>query len=421
MINKKLLVDNYEETKKKLMLKGDFAKLIDDTKKVIEEKSELQVKIDNMRADLNKLNNEIKLTGGKDESLRNQIGAKKEELKTLEPLFNELEQKEKNLLYLLPNAPADDAPIGVCESDNVVISYHNYNEENYKNKTYKTHFELGEDLDIFDPVRSSKVSGSMFSILKGDGASLLRALINLALDINRSKYTEIIAPHFVTTSTITNTGHLPKFKDDQYKIDGEEMWANPTAEVPLTGMHAGEVFKSNELPIRYMAYCVSFRKEAGSAGKDTRGMQRLHEFHKVEMMAMCKPKDIKEEFLGMVDDAIKIIELLKLPYRLVDLCSGDMGDKYARCYDIEVYAPGVDKWLEVSSVGYFTDYQSRRANIKYLKEDGTKELVYTLNGSAMATPRVWAAILENYQNDDGTINIPEVLKPYMSNIEKIEK
>ena len=413
MINKKLLTYDFEKTKKKLLLKGTDDKLIDDVRDTIERKLALQVQVDKLREELNKLNNEIKLVGGKDETLRKQIALKKDELKDIEPQFNELEQKEKDLLYLLPNPAADNAPVGKHENDNVVVSYHNYNADDYKDKTYKSHWELGEALDIFDSKRATKVSGAMFSMLKGDGASLLRALISLGLDLNREKYTEIIAPHFVTTNTITSTGHLPKFKDDQYKIDGEEMWANPTAEVPLTGMHAGETFKENELPVRYMAYCVSFRKEAGSAGKDTRGMQRLHEFHKVEMMELCKPEDIEKEWLSMVDDATRIIELLKLPYRIVDLCTGDMGDKYARCYDIEVYTPAFDKWLEVSSIGYFTDYQSRRANIKYLKEDGTKELVYTLNGSAMATPRVWAAILEHYQNEDGTITVPEVLVPYM--------
>jgi len=413
MINKKLITDDYENTKKRLILKGTEEKLINEVREVVEKKATFQMQVDKLREELNKLNNEIKLVGGKDENLRNQIAIKKAELNDIEPEYNELEKKEKELLYLLPNFADDNAPIGKDENGNVVVSYHNYNAADYKEKIYKPHWEIGEALDIFDAKRATKVSGAMFSMLKGDGANLLRALINLGLDLNRGKYTEIIAPHFVTTTTITSTGHLPKFKDDQYKLDGEETWANPTAEVPLTGMHAGETFKENELPKRYMAYCVSFRKEAGSAGKDTRGMQRLHEFHKVEMFELCKPEDIEKEWRAMIDDAVKIIELLKLPYRLVDLCTGDMGDKYARCYDIEVYAPGLDKWLEVSSIGFFTDYQSRRANIKYLKEDGTKEYVYSLNGSAMATPRVWATILELYQNQDGTVNVPEVLIPYM--------
>ena len=413
MINKKLITDDFKRTKERLAHKGTDGKLLDEIKVTIEERAALQLQVERIREELNKLNNDIKLAHGKDDNLRNQISLKKDELKDIEPKYNKLEQKEKDLLYLLPNFADDNAPIGKDESDNVIVSYHNYNVDDYKGKTYKLHWEIGEALDIFDPKRAIKVSGAMFSMIKGDGANLLRALINLGLDLNRDKYTEIIAPHFVTTTNITNTGHLPKFKDDQYKIEGEETWANPTAEVPLTGMHAGETFKKDELPKRYMAYCVSFRKEAGSAGKDTRGMQRLHEFHKVEMMGICTPDDIQKEWLAMVDDAVRIIELLKLPYRLVDLCTGDMGDKYARCYDIEIYAPGLDKWLEVSSIGFFTDYQSRRANIKYLKEDGTKEFVYTLNGSAMATPRVWAAILELYQKEDGTVTVPEVLIPYM--------
>jgi seryl-tRNA synthetase len=423
MINKKLLIDDFENTVRKIGYKGVNRGFLEEARDIILERGKVQKTLDDKREQINNINNEIKtrITEGKSiDDLKEQIRILKEEIPSLEEKYQELETKESKYLYEIPNLPDDSCPVGNSEEDNVVLEYVNYDENNYKNKTFLPHWELGEKLDIFDSKTATKLSGAMFSLLKKDGARMIRALVNLALDLNREKYTEILAPHFVTTKTITGTGHLPKFKDDQYKIENEDLWANPTAEVPLTGMHAGDVFEEIELPKRYMAYCVSFRREAGSAGKDTRGMQRLHEFHKVEMMGLCKPEQVMDEFNAMVKDARRIIDLLKLPYRVLELCTGDVGDKYAKCYDLEVYAPGVDKWLEVSSIGFFTDYQSRRCNIKYKKEDGSKELVYTYNGSGMATPRVWAAILENYQNEDGSITIPEVLRPYMGGKEKIE-
>ncbi len=256
-------------------------------------------------------------------------------------------------------------------------------------------------------------------MLRGQGSKLLRALIDMAFKLNEDKYVEFVIPTFVNSTTFTGTGHLPKFAEDAYGILNEDYWAVPTGEVPLTGMHRDEILPADTLPRRYMTYTSCFRREAGAAGKDTRGMQRLHEFHKVELVRICSPNDVKSEFESLLVDAVRPIELLKLPYRIVDLCAGDLTFSSQRIYDIEVYAPGVDKWLEVSSVGIFGDFQMRRSNVRFRRSPDQKpEFPYALNGSALATPRVWAAILEHYVQPDGTVLVPEVLRDFMG-VERI--
>ena len=231
--------------------------------------------------------------------------------------------------------------------------------------------------------------------------------------MHQDKYLEILPPHLVTTQSLTYTGHLPKFANDQYKCINDDSWLIPTAEVPLTASFAKTTFKQGELPIKRMAYTVAFRREAGRAGSQNRGLQRVHEFHKVELLKIVEPEQCEKELKDLFDDCLQIIKDLKLQYRVVDLCTADMGDKYARCYDIEVYAPGVKRWLEVGSVGHFSDYQARRGQIKYIDKDGNKKMAYTMNGSGIATPRVWAAIIETYQQPDGSIKVPDVLVQYM--------
>jgi seryl-tRNA synthetase len=254
----------------------------------------------------------------------------------------------------------------------------------------------------------------MFTMQRGLGATLARALCQFALDQNADAFEEIRPPSFVTTATLTATGHLPKFADDAYAIERDDLWAIPTSEVPLTSLHAGEVLDEAELPVRLMAYSPCYRREAGSAGRDTRGMLRAHEFDKVEILAIARPEDAPALLTELVGRAEALMAALELPYRIIEICTGDMGGSHHRSFDIEVYAPGCDAWLEVSSVSWFSDYQARRADIRF-KRTGQKgtEITNTLNGSALAVPRVWAAICENHRQPDGSVRIPNVLLPYM--------
>jgi len=329
-----------------------------------------------------------------------------------EAALKELENRMTDLWLLVPNLPDADAPDGKDAASNVVVS---------ESDTYKRpgvgsplpHWEIGKSLGILDLESASKMSGKMFSLFLGKGSRLLRSLISYGLSLHCDKYQEITPPHLVSTNTLTYTGHLPKFAEDQYSTSRDDLWLIPTAEVPLTAFSADQVFDFDDLPRRSCAYTVCFRREAGSYGTDTRGLQRVHEFHKVELLKIVEPSRCKEELADLLEDCLRIIKDLKLQYRVVDLCTGDMGDKYARCFDIEVFAPGLQKWLEVSSVGHFSDYQARRANIRYRASDGSKHFVYTMNGSGIATPRVWAAIIETYQQADGTVEVPDVLVPFM--------
>jgi len=253
----------------------------------------------------------------------------------------------------------------------------------------------------------------MFTFYRGAGAKLLRALIHFGLTLYAEEYTELIPPHFVRTETLTATGQLPKFAEDAYHLPADDLWAIPTAEVPLTSYFRDEILDYDDLPQRFMAYSVCFRREAGSAGKDTRGLQRLHEFHKVELLKFVRPEEAPAEHLAMVQDVERMLRLLGLPYRVLDLCTGDLGNSSARTFDLEVYAPGVGRWLEVSSVSHFTDYQCRRGNVRYRDSHGKPQFAHTINGSGLATPRIWAALIEHGQQPDGTILLPEVLQPFM--------
>jgi seryl-tRNA synthetase len=276
------------------------------------------------------------------------------------------------------------------------------------------HWETAAGLGILDNERATKISGAMFTMQRGLGATLARALCQYALDSNADAFEEVRPPSLVTTATLTATGQLPKFADDAYAIERDDLWAIPTAEVPLTSMYAGEVIDADLLPMRFMAHTSCYRREAGSAGRDTRGMLRAHEFDKVEILALATPEQAPGLLTELRDRAEKLIAGLGLPYRIIEICTGDMGQSHHRSFDLEVYAPGCDAWLEVSSVSWFSDYQARRADIR-LKRAGQKgtEIAHTLNGSALAVPRVWAAICENFRQADGSVSVPEGLRPYM--------
>jgi seryl-tRNA synthetase len=324
------------------------------------------------------------------------------------------------LLLHTGNLPAAAAPDGADERDNVVLRVEQFDEDAYGEHQRVPHWEIGTQLGLLDMERGAKLSGSMFAMYRGAGATLNRALCQAALDRNADAFEEIRPPTLVRTETMVSTGHLPKFIDDAYQLERDDLWAIPTAEVPLTSLARDEILDEADLPMRLMAHTSCFRREAGSAGRDTRGLLRVHEFDKVEILAYATPDQapaVHDEILARAEG---LIAELGLAYRILDLCAGDLGNSAARTWDIEVYSPGVGQWLEVSSVSWFTDYQARRANIRYRPapaegetKPGRPQVVHTLNGSALAVPRVWAAVVETHRQPDGSVALPEVLHPYL--------
>jgi seryl-tRNA synthetase len=333
--------------------------------------------------------------------------------KALDGEHDELSGALRDLLLRIPNLIHPDAPDGRSDADNPVVHGPVNLPESFPEHQRIPHWEAATELGILDNERAVKISGAMFTMTRGLGATLSRALCQLALDRNADAFEEVRPPSLVTTATLTATGQLPKFADDAFAVERDDLWCIPTAEVPLTSIYGDEVLAEADLPIRLMAYTPCFRREAGSAGRDTRGLLRTHEFDKVEILAIATP----EQAPGVLDDLLAraegIIAELGLPYRTVEICSGDLGQSHHRSFDVEVYAPGADQWLEVSSVSWFSDYQARRANIR-LRREGQKgtQVAHTLNGSALAVPRVLAAIIENYRQPDGSVTIPDALRPY---------
>jgi seryl-tRNA synthetase len=337
-----------------------------------------------------------------------------DELDAIETDVSRTEQELRSLLLTIPNTPAVDAPDGMSEADNVVVAVQGFDPDSYGRHQRVPHWDVAAELGILDLERGAKISGSMFPVFRRLGATLSRALCQLALDRNADAYEEIRPPTLVRRETMEASGQLPKFEEDAYHIEKDDLWAIPTAEVPLTSLRRGEILEADELPLRLMAYTPCYRREAGSAGRDTRGLLRVHEFDKVEILSVCAPEQAAAMHEELLSRATGTIAALGLPYRIVDLCTADLGLTHARCFDIEVYAPGADMWLEVSSVSWFSDYQARRANIRYRPAGGGATVMcHTLNGSALAVPRVWAALVETYRQPDGSVALPAVLHPYM--------
>ena len=320
----------------------------------------------------------------------------------------------KDILLRLPNIPHADVVVGSDDSQNPTITGPNNLPATFPEHQRVPHWDTATALGILDNERAVKISGAMFTMQRGAGATLARALCQYALDCNADAYEEIRPPSLVSTATLTATGQLPKFADDAYSMSKDDLWCIPTAEAPLTSIHAGEVIAEADLPIRYMAHSSCYRREAGSAGRDTRGMLRSHEFDKVEIFAIATPEGAPAMLTELISRVERVIANLGLPYRIIEICTGDMGQSHHRSFDVEVYAPGCDAWLEVSSVSWFSDYQARRGDIR-MKRTGQKgtEFAHTLNASALAVPRVWAAIMENFRQEDGSVAIPSVLHPYM--------
>ena len=340
--------------------------------------------------------------------------------KNLAERFDAVQAQLREIMLRLPNTPSAEAPDGASDHDNPVVKGPEQMPASFAGHRRVAHWDIATELGVLDNERAVKLSGAMFTMQRGAGAQLSRALCQYALDKNADAFEEIRPPSLVTTATLTATGQLPKFAEDAYAIERDDLWCIPTAEAPLTSMYAGEILDESQLPLRLMAYSPCYRREAGSAGRDTRGMLRSHEFDKVEIFALSTPEQAPSMLIELRDRAESLISGLGLPYRIIEICTGDMGQSHHRSFDIEVYAPGCDTWLEVSSVSWFSDYQGRRADIRYRRvgEKGT-HIANTLNGSALAVPRVWAAIMENFREADGSVVVPEVLRPYMRGLDRI--
>ena len=333
---------------------------------------------------------------------------------TLAAETDEVTSKLKDVLLRLPNIPHADVVVGTDDSQNPTITGPMNLPASFHEHQRVAHWDTATALGILDNERAVKISGAMFTMQRGAGATLARALCQYALDCNADAFEEIRPPSLVSTATLTATGQLPKFADDAYSMSKDDLWCIPTAEAPLTSIHAGEVLAETDLPIRYMAHSSCYRREAGSAGRDTRGMLRSHEFDKVEIFSIATPEGAPAMLTELITRVERVIANLGLPYRIIEICTGDLGQSHHRSFDIEVYAPGCDAWLEVSSISWFSDYQARRGDIR-MKRTGQKgtEYAHTLNASALAVPRVWAAIMENFRQEDGSVVIPAVLHPYM--------
>jgi seryl-tRNA synthetase len=414
LIDLDLLLNHTDSVAERLAGKKVERSLVTSARDAVLERRAINQELDSKRAEMNRRSKSFGQLMARKAPDVDEERAALAELKTsiadLEEQLRKAVETADSLLYQLPNLPHPSTPIGLEEEDNVILRH----EGEAKQRTdTRPHWEIADELGLLDLKRAAKLSGSGFPVLYGDGSRLLRALVQFALDLHRDRYLELVVPHFVRRETPMATGHLPKFADDMYNTTLDDLWAVPTGELPLTGLHRDEILSPDDLPKRYMTYTSCFRREAGSAGKDTRGMQRLHEFHKVELVQICHPDDVEDQFFELLADCERALQLLELPYRVVDLCTGDLTFSSARIYDLEVYTPGLDKWLECSSVGNFTDFQARRGNIRYRRPDGGTALVNTLNGSAMATPRVWSAILEHGLQPDGTVRIPKILVPYV--------
>jgi seryl-tRNA synthetase len=343
-----------------------------------------------------------------------------EKEKALDEEVRAIEKDIQAALYNIPNIPHTSIPVGKDASANKVVR--SWGAERKFSFKPKTHVELGEYLDILDLPRATKISGTNFPLFKGDGAKLERSLINFMLDLHTKQhgYREVFPPFLVNRAAMTGTGQLPKFEEDMYRLKDDDLFLVPTAEVPLTNLHMNEILDEGDLPVYYTAYTACFRREAGSYGKETKGLMRVHQFDKVELVKFVKPASSYDELEKLAGDAETVLQKLGLQYRVVMLSTGDLSFSAAKCYDFEAFAPGVNSWLEVSSCSNFEDFQARRANIKYrVKETGKSEYVHTLNGSGVAMARTVIAILENYQNEDGSVTIPEVLRHYMDGRDRI--
>lgn len=415
MLDIKLIRENPEKINE-LLKRRNPELSIDNIIEIDVKRRKVQAQADELRAKRKKdsqMIGELKKKGENTDAVQAEVKLLGDEIKALEEEESKLDEQQRDLLLHTPNTPDETTPVGKSEDDNVVVS--TWGEPTKFDFDAKAHWDLCEEKNLVDFERGVKISQSRFTLYRGKGARLERAIINFFLDYHTEKqgYEEILPPFMANAQTMTGTGQLPKFKEDMYKCENEDLYLIPTAEVPVTNIYQGEILSEEDLPKYMTAYTPCFRREAGSAGKDTRGLIRVHQFNKVELVKLCKPETSPAEHEKLTEDAEAMLQLLGLPYRRVALCSADIGFSANKCWDLEVWMPSYNAYKEISSCSNFGDYQARRANIRYRdKETGKVNFVHTINGSGLAVGRTFAAIVENFQQPDGTILIPEVLQKY---------
>jgi len=424
MLDIKKIRSNPEEIIKALgKRKGSFP--IERVLELDEKRRAILTEVEEMKAKQNTVSKQVPILKkeGKDAShIFAEMKTLSDKIKDMDIEVNQLDEELKNTLLQIPNTPHEDVVVGVDDTDNIEIR--KVGEPKNFQFEPKAHWDIGTELNILDFERATKITGARFTIFRGFGARLERAITQFMLDLHTEDhgYMEMATPYMVNRDSMIGTGQLPKFEDDMFHLPSKDYFLVPTAEVPLTNIHRDEIVNENLLPIKYTAYTPCFRQEAGSAGRDTRGLIRNHQFDKVELVKFTKPEDSYEELEKLTLNAEEVLKQLGLPYRTVALCSGDLGFSSAKTYDIEVWMPSYGRYVEISSCSNFEDFQARRANIRFRREDTNKvEFVHTLNGSGLAVGRTLAAILENYQEADGSVLIPQVLVPYMRGMEKIVK
>ncbi|HNW25795.1 MAG TPA: serine--tRNA ligase [Candidatus Gastranaerophilaceae bacterium] len=415
MLDIKLIRENPEKTNE-LLKRRNPELSIDEVLQIDAQRRAVQTQADEMRAKRKKdslIIGEMKKKGENTDRLQEDVRKIGDEIKLLEEKEVELDQRQRILLLNIPNTPDETTPKGTSEADNKIVS--GCGEPTKADFELKAHWDIAEEKGLVDFERAVKISQSRFVMNRGKGAQLERAIINFFLDVHTKEhgYEEILPPVLVNSAAMTGTGQLPKFAEDMYKCENEDLYLIPTAEVPVTNIYQNEILEEEDLPKYMTAYTPCFRREAGSAGKDTRGMIRVHQFNKVELVKLTTPEQSHEEHLKLTKDAEKVLEMLELPYRRIELCTADIGFSAQKCFDLEVYMPSYNGYKEISSCSNFGDFQARRANIRYReKSSGKVQFVHTINGSGLAVGRTFAAIIENFQQEDGTILIPKALHPY---------
>lgn len=417
MLDLKKIREDFEGVKTAVERRGQGDYGIDQVRTLDEKRRKILAEVEQMKNKQNqdsKMIPQMKKEGKNTDALMAEMKALSEEIKTLDTTVNGVDEELSQLLLNIPNAPHPSVPVGKSDADNVEIR--TVGTPRVFDFAHKAHWDVGMDLDILDFERAAKIAGARFTVYKGLGARLERSIINFMLNLHTEEhgYTEILPPFMVNRDAMTGTGQLPKFEEDMFHLPAKDFFLIPTAEVPVTNLRRDEILEEQELPVYYTAYTPCFRKEAGSAGRDTRGLIRQHQFNKVELVKLVKPEQSYEELESLLLAAEEVLKRLEIPYRVVKLSTGDLGFSSAMTYDIEVWMPSYNKYVEISSCSNFESYQARRANIRFRPEaKGKPEYVHTLNGSGLAVGRTCAAILENYQQADGSVVIPEALRGYM--------
>ncbi len=423
MLDIKKVRANFEEVKEKLSKRGEDLTEFDKFGELDDKRRELIAKVEVLKAERNDVSQKVAEMKRNKENADDVIARMREVGEDIKKLDEALHQVEEELDYIMmrvPNIPHESVPLGDSEDDNVEVR--TWGDKRQFEFEPKPHWEIGSDLNLLDFERAAKVTGSRFVFYRGMGARLERALINFMMDLHADEhdYEEMLPPYMVNRTSLTGTGQLPKFEEDAFLVEEEDYFLIPTSEVPVTNFYRDEILDGTQLPVAFAAYSTNFRSEAGSAGRDTRGLIRQHQFNKVELVRFVKPEDSYAELENLTGHAEKVLQLLKLPYRALKMCTADLGFTAAKKYDLEVWIPTQGVYREISSCSNFEDFQARRANIRFRREAGAKpEYVHTLNGSGLAVGRTVAAILENYQQEDGSVIIPEVLRPYMGGKEVI--